>query len=203
MAKKPTDPDLFKKLRENFLQMTDGFVDIGQRQMAAQAAIPAPSDLWKRLRAAIQNLVAALFRGLDTFITHLDPVGKAQAIGGLVGGAVEGLLDAANQLISDIQSGLENAGQTAISMVLGLIEAVKKSIYLVLDGLKVPQLSHPVEVLLDLINNLIGNMAELISPEAGKAARTFRNDMYGQLYAIRRADAARSGRVRREDPVED
>ena len=56
MAKKPTDPDLFKKLRENFLQMTDGFVDIGQRQMAAQAAIPAPSDLWKRLRAAIQNL---------------------------------------------------------------------------------------------------------------------------------------------------
>ena len=42
---------------------------------------------------------------------------------------------------------------------------------------------------IDLLNNLVGNMAEVLSPEAGAMARRFRTDMYAQLFDIRRAEA--------------
>ena len=125
------------------------------------------------------------------------------AVGTFVSAGIEDLMDGLNDFLDDIGNQAGAASDAAIGAVLGIVEAIKKTFHLILDGLKLPAITGPVELLLDLIDNVLGNIAELVSPSAGKTAKTLRTNMYGQLAAIRSAEAARSGRSKPDERRED
>ena len=119
--------------------------------------------------------------------------GVAQAVGSFVASGVEDLIDGFNELLGELAEGTAAVSDAAIGAVLGIVEAIKKVFHLILDAIKLPHITRPAELFLDMIDNVLGDIAEMVSAVSGKMARTFRNNMYGQLAMIRAADAARDG----------
>lgn len=193
MADKKSKKDPFEATEAGFSKAMEGWGELASRTIAAQGA-PDVLPVVQRLKQFAVKLVKSLFERLRQVLGQLDPFGAAGAVGTMISAGIEDLLKSINELIDDLLAAGGAATDTAVAAILGLVEAIKKLFHLILDGLKLPLITQPVEIFLDLIDNVLGNIAELISPKAGKMARQFRNDMYGQLYAIRRADAARSGR---------
>lgn len=155
------------------------------------------------LRRFLGSNVKALFTRLRQILDQLDPFGLAQTVGQFVEAGIEDLLDDLNKLLDDLLAAPGAVADAVIGAVLGIVEAIKKAFHLILDGIKLPHLTQPVELFLDLIDNVIGNIAELVSTITGKSAKTFRTNMYGQLAMIRAADAARSGVVLAEERREE
>lgn len=200
MPTERTPKDPFAKAEAGLAKAMDGWSRLAIQNVEAQG-IAAVGGVIAKLKKFLGKLVKSLFGAIRKVFEQLDPFGTAQALGSFVAAGVEDLIDDINDLIKDILDAPGAITDAAIAAVLGLIEAVKKTIHLILDGIKNPVLTQPVEIFLDLIDNVLGNIAELISPAAGKTAHRFRTNMYGQLYAIRRADAARFGRFSPSDEL--
>ena len=198
--KTPKDP--FKKAEVGFSNAMNGWSTLAAQHVSAQGFADVGYVI-ENFQPLLAHIVRSLFNRLNQVFDQLDPIGAEQGIASFIGAGVEDLLDTVNKLIKDLLNAQGVASDRAIAAVLGLIETVKKTIHLILDGLKNPVLTQNVEIYLDLIDNILGNIAELISPAAGKTAHRFRSNMYGQLYSIRRADAARSGRFVPIDELRD
>lgn len=146
MAKKPERSDPFKGMEAGFMAMTDGWAEVGQRRLTAQGQIGI-GDVWSTTKALLHNTVKRLFAALRKMLSHLDPVGAAQAVGGFVAAGVESMIGAATELINGMLEVADTATDAAVEILLGMIEAVKKAIHLILDGIKLPQVTQPVELL--------------------------------------------------------
>ena len=203
MADKRTGKDPLGAPEAKFTKALAGWSDLAAKNLEAQGA----GDLLgvvAKLKQALLVFARNFWEKLKALIANLDPVGAAGAIGQIVGSGIEDLLDGLNDLIEDLLNTAGAATDAAVGAVLGLIEVVKKLLHLILDGLKVPDhIRKPIEVFLDLIDNVLGNIAELVSSITGKTAKTLRTNMYQQLAQIRTAEAARGGRYRGEDVRDD
>ena len=190
MAEKTRDADPFDAAGKGFERLLGNWTELSAKRIAADGQMDV-AQLLRTFKESLVRLARRIFDTLKDLISTLDPVGAAGALGTFVAAGVQELLDATNDVVQSLLDAIQVAAANSVAAVLGLIEAIKKSIYLILDRFVDPKLTAPITTMLDLVNNLIGNIAEIVSPEAGSKARRFRSDMYGQLYAIRRADAAR------------
>ncbi|MEM6441183.1 MAG: hypothetical protein AAF763_15980 [Pseudomonadota bacterium] len=131
-----------------------------------------------------------------------DVADAAGAVIDFVGSGVETLLETGVEFVETLLASVDDMAtetlQTGVEIALGLIEGVKKAIHLVLDRIDDSKIGAAVasgpETVLDLIDNMLGNTAELASPALGARARTLRADMYGQLRDVRAAEAAKAGK---------
>ena len=198
MAKRPTkvQSDPFKGSEAKFSKALGQWSDLAAQTVTAQG-LPDVGGVIIRLKDFLLGLVAKLFESLKETIAPLNPI--LGNISEIVSGTIDNMLDGLIKLLEDLADAPGAVTDAAIGAVLGLVEAIKKTLHLLLDGIKLPELTAPVELLLDLIDNVLGNIAELVSPKAGHTAKIFRNNMYGQLAAIRAADAARGGRFSAEE----
>ncbi len=164
---------------------------------ALEAANPAGAvtgaiDTFRRLIAFLRKLAAKIVSFLGRLFEALPtlPEFVAEQFGDLVtliGDELTGVLD-------DLAEAAGAALDTAISAALAFFELIKKTIYLLTDFTRKTVGDNPlidvIHMYLDLFNNLMGNLAELLSPKFGAKARRIRLDMYGQLAAIRTAQGA-------------
>jgi hypothetical protein len=179
----------FEAAAKGFGKLVEGWTG-GAAQRAVADGLGEAGDVIKGIGAEIGKLGESVWNGLETVLANLDPAGKAEAVAAFVAAGIESMIGTANKLLEALMGGAAAAGVNALGALLGLIEGIKKAIHLVLDQIGNPKLTAPVTIPLDLINNLLGNVAEIVSPEAGAKARRFRSDMYGQLYEVRRAKSA-------------
>jgi hypothetical protein len=179
----------FEAAAKGFGKLVEGWTG-GAAQRAVADGLGETGDVIKGIGAEIGKLGESVWNGLETVLANLDPAGKAEAVAAFVAAGIESMIATANKLLEALMGGAAAAGVNALGALLGLIEGIKKAIHLVLDQIGNPKLTAPVTIPLDLINNLLGNVAEIVSPEAGAKARRFRSDMYGQLYEVRRAKSA-------------
>ncbi|MEY1555990.1 hypothetical protein AB3Y40_10190 [Yoonia sp. R2331] len=202
MPDKRSKDDPFANAEKSFAKALGTWTDVSVHALQAQGA----NDV-AQTAAAFKNflfrLLRSFFARLKQVIAQLDPFGAAQAIGSFVEAGIDDMLDDFNKLLDDLAAVPGAVADAAIGALLGIVEAIKKAFHLILDGIKLPHLTQPVELFLDLIDNILGNIAEMVSGVAGKSAKTFRNNMYGQLAMIRAADAARAGVVIPEDRRDD
>ncbi|MEO1688869.1 MAG: hypothetical protein AAFU61_13280 [Pseudomonadota bacterium] len=160
---------------------------VGKLDEAAERAIVAP----------LMGFAEALWDGI------VDGLGAAQdaaeAGAAFVAAGLETLMETADGFLDALFAGIEDLAQdgleTGYEMALSLFEAMKKTVHLVLDQLALGKLGEAAagaaQIPLDLIDNLLGNAAEMASPKLGARARVLREDMYGQLKSAREAAAAR------------
>jgi hypothetical protein len=83
-------------------------------------------------------------------------------------------------------------GPLALVGLLQFIEPVKKVLRLILGKLLPESVTKWINIVLDSIDNLLGNSAEAVAPEAGTRARRVRSSMYRQLTEVFAADAAQA-----------
>jgi hypothetical protein len=159
---------------------------------AAQSFHPAASPLNPtssivRIVTTILKVSSRLFKFLKQLITQ-GPAALADILGDLV----ETLTSEASAMLDDLAETAGQALETGLGAVLGFVELVKKTIYLITDffdrRFPVKDLTDLIRLQIDIINNLLGHVAELVSPKTGKVARRLRLDMYEQLAAIRVAE---------------
>ena len=177
-----------KKLADGLGRWTTLAADTVQARGAADVA-----SVVRKFQKFLFKLVRSLFQKMREILNQLDPFGVAQAVGSFVASGVEDLIDGFNELLGELAEGTAAVSDAAIGAVLGIVEAIKKVFHLILDAIKLPHITRPAELFLDMIDNVLGDIAEMVSAVSGKMARTFRNNMYGQLAMIRAADAARDG----------
>lgn len=162
----------------------------GQAERTAQAqGAPGQANAIAILRRRLLNLVTRLWRRIMLLAEQFGLFDLAGEVGAFVEMGIDDLIGALEEILEDMANATTAAADVAVGAVLGIVEAIKKAIHLVLDRVKLPPVTEPIEAMLDLLDNLIGNIAELVSPKAGKLARTFRSNMYGQLAEIRAARA--------------
>ena len=202
MADKKPDKDPFATSEAKFSKALGKWSDMAANTLVAQGASDV-AQVVVALKRFLSNLVKSLFSRLRQILGQIDPFAAAGAVGTFVSAGIEDLMDALNDLLEDITGATGAASDAVVGAVLGIVEAIKKAFHLILDGMKLPAITGPVELFLDLIDNVLGNIAELVSPNAGKTAKMLRTNMYGQLAAIRSADAARSGRFKPDERREE
>lgn len=179
----------FEAAAKGFGKLVEGWTG-GAAQRAVADGLGEAGEVIKGIGAEIGNFGEGVWKGLETILDGLDPAGKAEAFALFAAAGIESMIERANKLLETLLGRAGVVGANALASLLGLIEGIKKAIHLVLDAIGNPKLTAPVTIPLDLINNLLGNVAEIVSPEAGAKARRFRSDMYGQLYEVRRARSA-------------
>jgi len=155
-----------------------------QGNEAAAATIGALTEVFQALVGRLTNLLKTTFEDFNPF-PNPDPLSA------FLDAAIDEVLDGINAILGNLASGSAAILDAAVGSVLGLFEVLKKAIHLVLDRVKLPNITGPIETVLDLINNIIGNIAELVSAAAGRLAGKFRMNMYEQLAAIRAAEGAK------------
>lgn len=145
---------------------------------------------------AIQQVVRAILRMTARVIDLLKRV-VAQLpdfFADTLADVTEMLVEEVSQLLDDLANLAGAALEAGLGAVLGFIEVVKKTIYLITDYIDRTVGKNPLTDLirlhLDILNNLLGHAAELVSPKTGQVARRMRLDMYDQLAAIRIAEGA-------------
>jgi hypothetical protein len=191
-----TIEDLLGGASKGFQEMLRGFAEAATQRTKADGQIGVPPVLGA-MGGALVDLAEGVFEGLSDVLGGLDPEGAAEAAAAWASSKIQRMIDAVNGLLGEMLAGAGAAAAGALGAVLGLMEAIKKSVHLLLDRFVDPKAAGRVTAPLDLINNLLGNMAEVVSPETGAKARRFRADMYGQLHDVRRADSARWPRATR------
>ncbi|WP_132542462.1 hypothetical protein [Rhodovulum euryhalinum] len=165
-----------------------------ERTAMAQGA-PGQAMVINRLRRRLLVLTTRLWRRIMLLAEQFGLFDLAGEVGAFVEMGIDELLGALEEVLDTLETAGTAAADVVVGAMLGIVEAIKKAIHLVLDRVKLPPVTEPIEAMLDLLDNLIGNIAELVSPKAGAMARTFRSNMYGQLADIR---AARAGFVIQE-----
>jgi hypothetical protein len=182
----PTSEDHVNALEKAFTDTVRRWGRAAQTFQPASAA-PNPASWIARIVKTMLKLAAKLFGFVRQIVTEGPP-----ALAALLGDLAETLVEEAGGLLEDLADLTGQALETGLGAVLGFIELVKKSIYLVTDFIdkRFPgnDLTAIVRLHLDLIDNLLGQIADLVSPRTGKAARRLRRDMYEQLAAIRVAE---------------
>ena len=144
--------------------------------------------------SAIFAIVRTLYRQIKDLVRWLRDlvVGLPEAFGELISGATETLIEEVGRILDDIQNLAGQALEAAIGAVFGFFEMIKKMVYLITDYIERNFPKNPltslVRLQLDLVNNLLGHLAEQMSPKLGQTARRLRLDMYDQLAAIRIAE---------------
>lgn len=198
MAKRPANDqsDPLRGSEAKFAKALGQWSDLAAQTVTAQG-LPDVGGVIIRLKEFLLGLVSRLFKALKQTLEPLNPI--LGNISEIVSETIDNMLDGLIKLLEELADAPGAVTEDAIGAVLGLIEAIKKTLHLLIDGIKLPDLTAPVELLLNLIDNVLGNIAELVSPKAGHTAKVFRNNMYGQLAAIRAAEAARSGRFSAEE----
>ncbi|TCP43123.1 hypothetical protein [Rhodovulum marinum] len=156
---------------------------------------PGPAEVIGRIATRLPRIVDKLWRKIMALAEQFGLFDLAGAVGAFAEAGIDELMDVLDDLLGMLEDAGTAAADTVIGAVLGVIEAIKKAIHLVLDRVKMPPVTEPIEIILDMLDNLIGNIAELVSPKAGTMARTFRSNMYGQLGDIRAARAALPARA--------
>ncbi|MEO0680872.1 MAG: hypothetical protein AAF192_10715 [Pseudomonadota bacterium] len=159
----------------------------GKLDEAAERAIVAP----------LMGFADALWDGIVDALGGVQDAAEAGAA--FVAAGLETLMETADGFLDVLFAGIEDLAQdgleTGYEMALSLFEAIKKTVHLVLDQLALGKLGEAAagaaQIPLDLIDNLLGNAAEMASPKLGARARVLREDMYGQLRSARAAAAAR------------
>jgi len=179
----------FGEAAKGFGKLVDSWTS-GAAQRAIADGLGEAGDVIQGIGAEVVKLGEGVWKGLGSILETLDPASRAEALAAFVSAGIESMIAAANRLLETLLSRTGSLGTNALASLLALIEGIKKAIHLVLDQIGNPKLTAPVTIPLDLINNLLGNVAEIVSPEAGAKARRFRTDMYGQLYEVRRARSA-------------
>jgi hypothetical protein len=86
-------------------------------------------------------------------------------------------------------------GPAALAALLQFIEPIKKILRLILGKLLPESITKWINVVLDVIDNLLGNSAETVAPEAGTRVQRLRSGMYRQLTEAFTADAAQARRA--------
>ena len=199
MAHESNSPDPFDKLERDGKRMLDGFERAAIHRLNAQGNTSIVPVATRMLRV-IKRLLSKVLKALKRLLGESGLVDLAGTIFEGVSDILQDIMDGALQAIEELLEALDTITDAALGAVLGLIEAFKKVIHLVLDKLPKNPLSDVVELNLDILDNILGNLAEVVSTGTGKLAATFRTNMYDQLYMIRRARGAQGAVEPREPP---
>jgi hypothetical protein len=182
--------DLLGDLASGFGELVAGWTEAVAGRAEVEGA-PDAATVLRGMGEAVEKAAAAVWKGFEVVLD--GAADAAQVAAAFAAAGIEGLISTAKDLLASLARGTKAVSAAALAGLLGLVEAIKKGIHLVIDKtIRAidPRLATPITLPLDLLNNLLGNMAEVLSPEAGATARRFRTDMYGQLFDIRRAEAA-------------
>jgi hypothetical protein len=186
-----TETRRLEEFGAGFEKVIDGWARQAVR-VAPMVAAPTPPQVLSRMRDALLRLVGKIMgflgRLVDLIPVETGPLGEA------LGTLLDSVVDVANGMIEDVAGFAGDAAAAALGAALGVIELIKKTIYLVTDQIakRLPgePLTDLIHLHLDMLNNLLGNMAELVSPKTGQMARRFRADMYEQVAMVRVAQGA-------------
>lgn len=188
----------FDELNKKFSTAATGWGGIAQASASAvgnQGAAQAIEGLTK----VLAGLIDRLFTKLRETFANFNPFPSPDPLSAFLDAALDEMLDTLIEAVAVLRNTAAAGLDAAAAGLLGLFEAIKKAIHLVLDQVPNKILVGPIEVVLDLINNVIGNIAQLMSDLAGKLATTFRMNMYGQLAASRAAKSARPDAFTEDD----
>jgi len=188
----PDAPDL-DRLEQSFSRCAERWSTIALRSAAANGAPDTVAKTVAALRSLLVKLIHRLFRIIRELFDTVNPFGLLVPAGAFIEAGLDEMFETLSDLLEEVDTALGAALDAAVAAALALFEAIKKAFHLVLDRVKLPALTEPAELLLDLVNNVMGNIAELVSPAAGQSAIRFRSAMYLQLAEIRSARAARPG----------
>lgn len=181
--------DLLGDLASGFGGLLSGWTEAAADRAEVEG-VPDVATVLRSMGEGVEKLAAAVWKGFEAVLDGAADAAEVAAAFAAAG--IDGLIAAARQVLDALKRGTKAVSSAALAGLLGLLEAIKKGIHLVVDKTIRPidpRLATPITLPLDLLNNLVGNMAEVLSPEAGATARRFRTDMYGQLFDIRRAEA--------------
>jgi hypothetical protein len=190
MSQSASIGDLLGDAAAGFGELLGGWTEAVTSRAEAEG-VPDVAAVLRGMGESVRKLAEKVWAGLEAVLG--SAADAAEFVAAFVAAGIEELIAAANALLATLNRDTKVIGSRALAALLGLVEAIKKGIHLVVDKAIRPidpRLAAPITVPLDLLNNLIGNMAEVLSPDAGATARRFRSDMYGQLFEVRRAEGA-------------
>lgn len=184
----PSMKDRVEAFGKAWDEALDGFGRAAESFNAAGGVAPGAIAI-AAVRRTLSRLVRTLRRWLPEALSELPGI-----FNDLISDATETLTTEVPAILESLADLAGDALEAAISALLGLFEMIKKLIYLITDYIDrtFPKngLTDLIRLQLDLINNLLGQLAELMSPKLGQTARRLKRDMYDQLTAIRVAEGA-------------
>ena len=150
------------------------------------------ADAVRRVSDTLQLQVEALQSQFSAFLSSVSPAQNDAALQTLQASGAIGLARSGREVAATAA----RAGPAALGAIIAFIEPIKKVLELILDFfLPDGRTRQIIDLILQFIDNLLGNSAEEVAPETGTRVRRAQYAMYRQVREVNLTEAARLQRA--------